>query len=169
MGVPELLAEKREWGERNGEWAEPSQPVTRRKLGRPERTLACCRPRPCRAHGGRDTGSGASGRPGSSPGPIDEVDRASVVTAPKAFDSRARNEPGALAITMFKSIGRQTWPRSCHPRTGVLFPHEEPLDQKLTASRHLAQMANDDQPEALVRSHAKGDGNGLSRTRPSGG
>lgn len=41
---------------------------------------------------------------------IHEADRAAVTAALKAPGSKARNERGALAITKFRSIGRQVWP-----------------------------------------------------------
>jgi hypothetical protein len=66
------------------------------------------------------------------------------------------------------SIGRQTWPQLPSPGLAYCSPWGA-LGSKLTASRHLAQMANTDQVKALVRSHAKGDDSQFYLNRPSGG
>src|SRR5690606_2308109 len=44
------------------------------------------------------------------PTAIYEADRAAVMEALQKPGSKARNERGALAITKFKSIGKQVWP-----------------------------------------------------------
>ncbi len=46
-----------------------------------------------------------------SPVAIYEADRAAITDALERPGSKARNERGALAITKFRSIGRQVWPR----------------------------------------------------------
>ena len=45
-----------------------------------------------------------------SPVVIYEADRAAITEALQRPGSKARNERGALAITKFRSIGRQVWP-----------------------------------------------------------
>ncbi len=46
-----------------------------------------------------------------SPVAIYEADRAAITDALERPGSKARNERGALAITKFRSIGRQVWSR----------------------------------------------------------
>ena len=42
---------------------------------------------------------------------IYEADRQAIIAALSAPGSRARNERGALAVSKFKSIGHEVWPR----------------------------------------------------------
>jgi hypothetical protein len=67
--------------------------------------------------------------------PLDifEADRPAITAALQEPGSKARNECGALAISRFKSIGRQVWSRNI----GVLSLHRSDVHPKVSSTRPI--------------------------------